>query len=702
MTNDPIERLLRPRSIALVGASEREHAAGNRILRNLVTGQFPGALYPVNPRYESMRGLRCYPTLASLPERPDAVFIAIPAEDALKVLDEAGALGILAALLNATGFADAGADGIARQRRLVDIARRHGMAVCGPNNSGYINLWDRSYPSTYYTMPRPEPGPVALITQSGSVGIALSQDDRRLGLGYIITAGNEAVCGVADYLRFVIRDERIKIVMMFLETIRDPVGFAAAAQEASACGKPVIVTKVGRTENGRAAVSAHSGALAGEDAVCDAFLRRHGVIRTADLDEMIETAALFSAYPTPAPSPHLVPVTLSGGEAGLIADLGTELGVSMPPLAPEIVARLQPLLSPFFAPRNPLDAMGLGWDRARFIQVLSILLEDPTIGTIAMSTDASAAGLGDAMLMIEAAECCASLTVPAEKRVVFFTNTAVGGVNPQIETTLKPAGIPVLCGMRAALGALHHWSRHRPAPAPDVTPALATTRLDALVAASEVERFATLAAGGVPMAPVRAVDSEDAAVAAAEALGYPVVLKGIAPDVPHKTEFGLVRLGLGDGAAVRDAYRSMAATLLQHSRSPAAGIVVQPMIDGGIELIIALRNDPTFGPVIVAGLGGTLVEILKQASVRLAPVNHAEAREMLAETKAATLLAGVRGGRTFDLDAAAEAIAALSRLGEAARNTLASLEINPLIVRERGNGVLGVDLLVEPQTPPAA
>jgi acyl-CoA synthetase (NDP forming) len=437
MTNDPIEKLLRPRSIALVGASEREHAAGNRILRNLLTGRFPGALYPVNPRYESMRGLRCYPTLASLPERVDAVFIAIPAQDALKVLDEAGVLGIPAALLNATGFADAGADGIARQRRLIEIARRHGMAVCGPNNSGYINLWDRSYPSTYYTMPRPEPGPVALITQSGSVGIALSQDDRHLGLGYIITAGNEAVCGVPDYLRFVIRDERIKVVMMFLETIRDPVGFVAATQEASTRGKPVNNTKVGRTESGRAAVSAHSGALAGEDAVCDAFLRRLGVIRTADLDEMIETAALFSAYPTPAASPHLVPVTLSGGEAGLIADLGTELGVSMPPLAPAVVARLQPLLSPFFEPRNPLDAMGLGWDGARFTQVLSILLEDPTIGTIAMSTDASAAGLGDAMLMTEAAKCCAALTVPAEKRLIFFTNTAVGGINPQIETTRR-------------------------------------------------------------------------------------------------------------------------------------------------------------------------------------------------------------------------------------------------------------------------
>jgi acyl-CoA synthetase (NDP forming) len=693
-----MEKLLRPRSVALVGASEREHAAGNRILRNLLTGPFPGTLYPVNPRYERLKGLRCYGSLADLPERVDAAFLAIPAEEALKVLEQAGTLGIKAALINATGFADAGADGLARQQHLVEIARRYGMAVCGPNNSGYINLWDRSFLSTYYAMPRPEPGPVALITQSGSVGIALSQDDRRLGLGYIITAGNEAVCSVPDYLRFVIRDDRIKVVMIFLEVIRNPPAFAVAAREAAERGKPVIVIKVGRSESGRAAVSAHSGALAGEDAVCDAFLRRHGIVRAIDLDEMVETAALFTAYAPPA-NLHVVPVTLSGGEAGLIADLGSELRVSMPQLAVATMERLRPLLSPFFVPRNPVDAMGLGWDGARFTEVVSILFEDPAVGTVAVATDMSNSGLGDAVLMKDAAERCAALPVPPEKRLVFFTNTAPGGVNPQIEATLKRAGIPTLCGMRAALGALRHWTRHGPPATPAASKKIDPKRIATLATTSEVDRFHILTAAGVPMVPTLAAASEDQAVAAAESFGFPVVLKATAPDLPHKTELGLLRLGLGSAAAVRDAYKSLAPKLRGHSHSASAVLVVQPMIEDGIELIIGLRNDATFGPVIVAGLGGTLVEIFQEVSVRLAPVDYDEAREMLAETRAATLLAGGRGRGPFDFDAAVEAIVALSRLCDSARSLFACLEINPIIVRKRGEGVVGVDLLVESHSP---
>jgi acyl-CoA synthetase (NDP forming) len=699
MMAETLEKLLRPRSIALVGASAREHSAGLRILRNLQTGRFPGALYPVNPRYQSLQGLRCYPSLASLPECVDAAFIAIPAEEALGVLDEVGRLRIPAALINATGFADAGPEGAARQKRLTAIARRYGIAVSGPNNSGYINLWDQCFLSTYYTMPRPEPGPVALITQSGSVGIALSQDDRRLGLGYIITAGNEAVVGISDYLRFVIRDDRIRVVMMFLEVIRDPPSFAAAVREASARGKPVVLTKIGKSESGRAAVSAHSGALAGEDAICDAFLNRHGVIRAVDLDEMIETAALFSAYPTPAVSTHVVPVTVSGGEAGLIADLASEIGVSVPPLGAATVGRLRPLLSPFFPPRNPLDAFGLGWDAARFAEVLSILLEDPEVGTVAIAADTSSSGLGEVLLMGEAAERCATLPVSSGKRLLFFTNTAAGGVNPQIEATLKRAGMPILCGLRASLGALRHWSRHRPSPTtPAVVPALDETRLASLPAMPEHERFELLAAAGVSMAPTLPAQSADDAVAAAQSLGYPVVLKGTAPELLHKTERGLVRIGLNDDTAVRDAYQALVAALHIHSRSAQASIVVQPMIANGVELLIALRNDPSFGPVIVAGLGGTLVEVLKEASVRLAPVDHNEAREMLAETKAAALLAGVRGRGPFDLDAAIDTIVTLSQLGNPARNCLTALEINPLIVREYGKGAVGVDLLVEPLT----
>jgi acyl-CoA synthetase (NDP forming) len=341
--------------------------------------------------------------------------------------------------------------------------------------------------------------------------------------------------------------------------------------------------------------------------------------------------------------------------------------------------------------------MGLGWDGARFSDVLSILFEDSEVGTVAIAADASNSGLGDALLMGDAAEHCVALRVPSEKRLVFFTNTAAGGVNLQIEATLKRAGIPILCGLRASLGALCHWSRHRPLPAlPAVAPMLDESRLAPLPLMLEHHRFKLLTDAGVPMAPTLMAISADDAVAAARSLGYPVAVKAAAPDLPHKTELGLIRLGLYDDAAVRDAYRSLEAALRIHSRSPQTSIIVQPTIGNGIELLIALRNDPSYGPVIVAGLGGTLAEVLQEASVRLAPVDHDEAREMLAETKAATLLAGVRGSGPFDLDAAVAMIVALSQLGVPTRKVLASLEINPVIVRECGKGAIGVDLLVEP------
>ncbi|MFO0996712.1 MAG: acetate--CoA ligase family protein [Alphaproteobacteria bacterium] len=700
MASVQLDKLLRPQSFALVGATEREHTASVRILRNLKRGSYPGRLYPINPRYQEVLGVRCYPSLAALPEIVDAVFIAIAAEDALGVLEDAGKLGIKAALINGTGFADGGPDGVARQDRLVAIARSHGMAVCGPNNSGYINLWDRTSPSTFYALPPGGPGPVAAITQSGSVAIALCQDDRQLGLGYVITAGNEAVCGVADYLDFVVRDDRIKVVMLFLEVLREPARFAAAALEAARRNKRIIVTRVGRSESGRAAVAAHSGALAGDDAVYDAFFRKYGIVRAADIDEMIETATLFTAYPNPPPKRHVVPVTLSGGEAGLIADLAAERDLDLPDLSPPTLERLRPHFASYFTPRNPLDAFGLGWNRERFVDIVDALVSDPAIGVVAHGVDASSSGLGDTLLTTEIANIYAEREIPGDKRIVFFTNMAGGGINQAIKTILDTMGIPYLCGMRPSVGALSHWVNYR-APATEASigakPAAASGVLPAIGCMAEAERFALMRAAGVPMVETVAAGSADEAVAAAKRLGYPVAIKGTAPSLLHKTEHDLIRLALTDEGAVRAAYSAIRTGLDRHAKGEsAAAVVVQPMAGAGIELILGVRNDPRFGSIIVAGLGGTLVEIVKEASLRIGPVDEAEARAMLGETKAGTLLAGVRGKGPYDIDAAARAIAALSRFGAAHHGQLASVEINPLIVLERGKGALGVDVLLEP------
>jgi acyl-CoA synthetase (NDP forming) len=696
-----LNKLLKPRSIALVGASSREHSAGLRILRNLKQGPFPGHIYPVNPRHDTVEGLPCYPSLERLPEVPDAVFLAIPAREAVSVLAEAGRLGVGAALMNATGFADAGDKGAALQRELVATAHQYGIAVCGPNNSGFINLWDRIYPSTFYTMPRPKPGPVAVITQSGSVAIALLQDDRRIGLGYIITAGNEAVCGVGDYLDFVLADDRITIAMMFIETLRDPQHFRRAAAKAHALGKRIVVTKAGRTEAGRAAVAAHSGALAGDDDLYDAFLRDCGVIRARDLDEMIETAALLTKIAQPPCAPGLAVITISGGEASLIADLCTERGLSLPALSAETVSALRPLLSPTAIVRNPVDAMGLGWESARFGEIVTRTAADPAVGAVAIAVDASGGGLGDAVLVREMALECVSRRASLGKPLVFFTNTIAGGPNSEIEALLRGAGIPILCGMRTALGALHHWvSGITPRAVANAASSVELSRLhrvarDAL-GASESERYAKLQAIGVPMVPCVGVRTPEAARAAARRFGYPVVLKGTAPDIFHKTEAQLVHVNLRDEDQLIAAFVEVERRLQLQSRDPKAEIVVQPMLAPGIELLVAVRNDPQFGSTVVVGLGGALVEVIQESSVRIGPVSSEEARTMLLKTRAGVLLSGVRGKGPYDIDAAARAIESLSRLGAAAHEVLSTLEINPLIVHERDEGVFGVDILIEP------
>jgi acyl-CoA synthetase (NDP forming) len=503
--------LLRPDSIAIVGASERPEAIGTRLIRNLRLMGFPGPIYLVNPRYQELAGLTCYPAIAALPAVPDAVFLAVPAAAGPALLRQAASCGVRAAFINASGYADGDADGVALQQEVVAIARANGMAVAGPNNLGLLNVHDHRAMWTPRYMEVIRPGPVAVISQSGSVALILSEDERKLGFAYLITTGNEAVVTVADYLRHVVQDDRVGVVLLFLETVRDPALFAEAALEAQRRGKPVVVLKLGSSEVGRTLVQAHTGSLAGEDRLYDAFFKALGIIRVRDLDEMLETAVLLAANPAPPPTPHFVPVSLSGGESALLADLGTGLGIPFPPLAEDTLARLRPAFPPYSKIGNPLDAWGLGFSAERFRIVLDALLADPAIGTIAFAVDAPGQGGCDVPYACIMAEACAEAVT--DQRLVFFNNTSGTGVNADVRAILDRAGIAYLSGMRPAMAAVGHLLRlGDPVP----------PRLEVPVAAAppddEPGRFAALAAAGVTMTRSEAVGSVDAAVAAAERL----------------------------------------------------------------------------------------------------------------------------------------------------------------------------------------
>ena len=658
--------LMRPRAIGIIGASPRETSAGWRVMRNLIAGGFEGSIFPINPRHAEVMGLPCYPSIDTLAEMPDAVFIGIPAEQVPPVLDRVGQAGIKAAVINASGFADGGPEGKIRQKAIQEVAAVHGMAVCGPNNTGFINLVARTFLCTWPKLPNLRPGSVALITQSGSVAIAMAQEELDLGLAYVITVGNQAVCSTADYLEYILSDPTVRVVAMHVEAVPDPERLAQAALKAIRRKLPIIALKTGITEAGRAAVAAHTGGLAGDDAVYDAFFRKYGIVRVHDFDELIEAARLFSFYPDPPRTRHVVPVAFSGGQVGVIADRGTELGLSMPQYSPETSVHLKASFPPFADPRNPLDAWGLGWDQQRFADMIEALAADDAIGVIVFALDMPQHGGADTFLAQEMLPIVERIALTTGARFVWLNNLTGGGYHAEMTQNIKRAGFPYLRGLRTTLSVIAKWSAHlepnlvrlsREVPAP-LYRAAEATRL------AEPERFKLLADAGIAMCPCIRVGSPAEAISAARDLGFPVVLKATSPDWAHKTELDLVRTDLRDADALAGAFYDLASRLRNMPEtSDRVALILQPMVGPGIELIMGVRNDENFGSIVVAGLGGIIVDVFHEAAVEIGPVTVAEARAMLERTRAGTILSGIRGRGPYDIDAASAAIAALSLLG---------------------------------------
>jgi len=691
--------LMRPRAIGIIGASPRETSAGWRVMRNLIAGGFEGSVFPINPRHAEVMGLPCYPSIDTLPEMPDAVFIGIPAEQVPPVLDRVGQAGIKAAVINASGFADGGPEGKIRQEAIQEVAAVHGMAVCGPNNTGFINLVARTFLCTWPKLPNLRPGSVALITQSGSVAIAMAQEELDLGLAYVITVGNQAVCSTADYLEYILSDPTVRVVAMHVEAVPDPERLAQAALKAIRRKLPIIALKTGITEAGRAAVAAHTGGLAGDDAVYDAFFRKYGIVRVHDFDELVEAARLFSFYPDPPRTRHVVPVAFSGGQVGVIADRGTELGLNMPQYSPQTLVRLKASFPPFADLRNPLDAWGLGWDQQRFADMIEALAGDDAIGVIVFALDMPEHGGADTFLAREMLPIVERIAPTTGARFVWLNNLTGGGYHAEMAQNIKRAGFPYLRGLRTALSVIAKWSVHlggaNLAHAPRETQ---VARISSVAATqlAEPERFKLLANAGIAMCSCIRVGSLAEAISAARDLGFPVVLKATSPDWAHKTELDLVRTGLRDAGAVAGAFNDLASRLRSMpDSSDRVALILQPMVGPGIELIIGVRNDEGFGSIVVAGLGGIMVDVLHDAAVEIGPVTVAQARAMLERTRAGTILAGIRGRGPYDIDAASAAIAALSLLGEATQGVLAAIEVNPLIVLPKGSGAVGVDVLLE-------
>ena len=702
--------LLRPRSIAVLGASPRPESIGNTTVLNLVEFGFTGKIYPIHPTADEVHGLTCYADLADVPGEVDCAAVALSADKAIPNLRRAASLGLKSAVIFASGFAETSEDGARLQGELQEISRETGLAVCGPNCLGLANITERT---SLYSAALPEmisAGNVAVLSHSGSGCIVLS-NLARFGFSYVVSSGNSAVVDVAEYLSFLAADEATHVAALVIEAIRDPDAFAAAAGEMRAAGKPIVALKIGRSEKGVAAAAAHTGSLAGSEDVYREFFRRHGVIAVDDLDELVECVSLMSSIRRLPTGSGLGVINVSGGENAMTCDVAERVGVDLPELSAPATERLARALPAYGNPGNPLDATGTAvFDMEMYRACIEGLASDPAIHLVAVSQDCPREmGTSQADTYRTIAETTVATAGSLDKPLVFYSNVAAG-IHPRVAEPLRAAGVPILQGSHASLLAFRRLfayaensRRDDDAPADIGAPdAEWHARLATGAPLTEREAKEFLKASGVAVTNERATATADEAVAAARDIGFPVALKIESPDLPHKSDIGGVRLGLATPKDVVEAFDAVITNA--HGHAPDAridGVVVQEMVTGGIEIIAGLaRNDP-FGMAVVVGAGGVLVELVDDSALALAPVSDKRAHELIGETRVGRLLGGYRGAAPGDTDALAGLIVTLSTIAMRYGDVIEALDLNPVLIGNRGAGLMAADALLVPRQPAA-
>jgi acyl-CoA synthetase (NDP forming) len=698
---------LKPRSVAVLGASERP-SVGRTIVENLQRIGFTGDIYPVNPRYETLLGLRCYRSVEEMPEGVDVLAFCVNHERVLDGLRPAADRGVRAAVAFDAGFAESDDAGRRRQDELVAICRKAGIAFCGPNCMGVISPHAKSL--VYLNAlrdPAPLCGNVGLISQSGSIVIGLLADCRRFAFSHVISTGNEAVLVAADFFDYLIDDPTTRVIALFLETVRQPARFVAALDRAAERGKPVIVLKVGRSERARRAISSHTGGLAGESLTFSAILRAHRAIEVEDLDEMTETIAACQGARRPS-GRRIAVMTNSGGHAELILDVAAGAGLELPALSPDTRSEIARVIGPLGGDGNPLDSWGNGDFNANVPHALAVLGQAPEIDSVVWCTDsADASPMGTPERFMTYARMLGEAAATAPKPF-YLMGTRPGIFRRDQHEYLSTLGIAMIGGTRQGLRAIDRLARSliplapsRPSPpVPALTVAsLSGGRSRSTIHEHDAKRL--LAAAGLPVVREALCETRDQAVAAAGAIGYPVALKLVADDVPHRSDLGLVAVRLRDSSEVGEAWDRLSAVRARALASASvAGFVVQQMIEGGVEVLAGVKHDRDFGPVLAFGLGGIAAETVADVALRPLPLRVGDARTMIGETTiAARLLAGVRGQGPSDVDALCLCLEALADYAWADRAAIAEIDLNPIKVLERGRGCVVVDALIVPRPP---
>ncbi len=704
-THAQLTRLFNPRSVAIYGASPNAASLGARTIANMA--KYQGKFIRINPRYDKIGDEPCYPSVAAAPEKPDCAVFCMPRDGIEAALIDCADSGVGGAVIFASGYTETGVpEHVAEQARLTAIAREAGIRVIGPNTLGFVNFTTTamvSFASAELEVNRPRGPGVGIVSQSGAVGFALGQSERRgVNLSHVLTFGNGADVHIADEIAFLAGDPDCAAIACLFEGMPHPLQLLEAGEMAWKAGKAVVICKLGQGKAAATAALSHTGSLAGSTQAYMALFERAGFIVVPAVEHLIETAAFFAKVGRPR-SRGVAALGASGGALIAAADAAEAHGVPMPQPPQDMLQRLRPFVPEYGALRNPCDLTAMMVrDNNIAGQAVEAMLTGDTYGAmVAPHSSLSQGSLPRALGMAEVGKRLG-------KPVCFsFSGGWIGGpgmfeseMNPHLQCFQSvDRCFATLAAWHKREDRLLDFEKHGPRKRARVSPAGATETAARLMAASnsqtltEREAKAVLAAYGVPVVQEQLVQSAREAATAAQKLGFPVALKVESPDLPHKTEAGVIRLNLNSVAAVEAAYDDVMANAGKAApKARINGVLVQPMVPPGLEIMVGARIDPLFGPLIVVGLGGIFVELLKDTALELAPVTTREARNMLESLKGAALFDGFRGGAAVDLDALSAIIVRLSEFAADHRDTVTELDVNPLICT--GNRIVAVDALI--------
>jgi len=697
----PLDSFFAPESIALIGASRDQEKIPGRLLSMLRKNEFPGKIYPVNPNYGDIDGLKCFSSIADVGQPIDLAIVLIPAKAVLGALEQCAAAGVKNAVIISSGFAEEGGDSAAMQDAIAELAKRTGVRISGPNAEGFFSEARRvaaTFSPTVDVKPN-EPRLIAtrrrigIVAQSGGIGFAIYHRARALGiaLSYVISAGNESDLGAGEFFEYMVQDASTDVILLFIEGIRDVEKFLAAARRAAEIGKPVVVTKVGRSGAGERAAASHTASMAGWSGAYDAVFAKYGFIVSNDLDEAVTIAAVLTTNPMPK-GDRVAVLTVSGGAGIWGADTVAMQGLQVPELSETIQAQISKLLPSYGATRNPIDVTAQGVHSGGLQKSIDLLDVSDEVDAMLVVLSLSS----DTRMPFKQAELKPVLDAQ-NKPVVFYSYTLPSQF---ARKELAASGAIVLSGLTHAGVAMRRmvdYSKFKLArplnsdalPSRDLSAHLKSPTL------SEFDSKSLLRDAGIWLPEEVLVTKRDALDVAIARIGLPLVMKIQSPDILHKSEVGGVRVNITTKGEAFIAYQALQDDARKHRPNAAIqGVLVGPMAKKGVEIIIGTMLDKTFGPMIMVGLGGITTELFRDVIYRPAPVSAAEASAMLSELKAAPLLNGFRGAAKADIPALSQLISQVSALAAAYRDRISEIEINPVLVHAEGQGVTIVDALV--------